>query len=92
MYISRPCARGRKQSNEGAGSLLADNKQLGDVWMHARVWRLGFPSPVSLVLLLQLFVLYSVGAPRQSRLEGTGLCLRGFGEEFENRREALPGS
>lgn len=50
------------------------------------------PSPASLALLLQLFVLYSVGASRQSRLEGTGLGLRGFGKEFENRREALPGS
>lgn len=59
---------------------------------YARVCFLGFPSPVSLALLLQLFVLYSVGAPRQSRLQGTGLCLRGFGKELENRREALPGS
>lgn len=60
--------------------------------MHARVWVLGVPSPVSLALLLQLFVLDSVRAPRQSWLEGTGLGLRGFGKEFENRREALPGS
>ena len=47
---------------------------------------------LALALLLQLFVLYSVRAPRQSRLEGAALGLGGFGEEFENRREALPGS
>lgn len=46
----------------------------------------------SLARLLQLFVLDSVRAPRHSRLEGTGLGLRSFGKEFENRWEALPGS
>lgn len=60
--------------------------------MHARVWGLGVSSPVSLARLLQLFVLDSVRAPRHSRLEGTGLGLRSFGKEFENRWEALPGS
>lgn len=52
----------------------------------------GVPSPVSLALLLQLLVLDSVRAPRQRRLEGAGLGLSGFGKEFENRGEALPGS
>lgn len=72
--------------------MLADNRQAGDVWMHARARLLCAPSPVALVLLLQLFVLYSVGAPREGRPQGTALCLGGFGKEFENRREALPGS
>lgn len=84
MYISRPCALGGKQSNEGLGA----ERFAGGRLRLARV----LAAPPRLALLLQLVVLYSVGAPRQSRLEGAGLCLRGFGKEFENRREALPGS
>lgn len=44
------------------------------------------------LLLSQLLVLDPVRAPRQRRLQGAGLGLRGFGKEFENGREALPGS
>lgn len=90
MYISRPCALGRKQSNEGlgAGSLAASGAAPRT---QARAW-VPAARPAALAPRLQLFVLEAVGAPRQRRLEGTALGLGGFGKEFENRREALPGS
>lgn len=40
----------------------------------------------------QLLVLDAVRAPRQGRLLRAALGLRGFREELEDRREALPGS
>lgn len=104
LYIYHgPVARGGKQSNEGLG-VGSPGPAGGVCWSVCGGVRRGTPAPgalprppaplrvLALALLLQLFVLYSVRAPRQSRLGGAALGLGGFGEEFENRREALPGS
>lgn len=90
MYISRPCALGRKQSNEGLGVCSLATSGEGPA-AQARVC-VPASRPGALALLSQLLVFDAVRAPRQRRLQGAALGLRGFGKELENRREALPGS
>lgn len=83
MYISRPCALRRRQSNErlGAGSPTAGRQGPRGAAPGARRRR----------RRLQLLGLQSVRAPRPRQPQGAGLGLRGFGKESENRRQALPG-
>lgn len=83
MYTSRPCALGRKQSNEGVGDSLqkTSSKDIGGGGG-------GFFPP----LLLEFFVFYPVGAPCWGWFHQAVLRLYSLTEEFENRWKTLPRS
>lgn len=81
MYTSRPCALGRKQSNEGLGDSL--QKQAAKTLV-----AVGFFPP----LLLEFFIFYPIGAPCWGWFHQAVFRLYSLIEELENRWKTLPRS